>query len=132
MLVKSLYCRFFALLDFLLFFYLTDRKFIKRKVVFILTSIAITVIVTHIAFTFSFFMEKDKFYELLIFSSMLVVLHFMHKLLLHFFLKSLGKVNQPLVKPWKQYMMPVMNFNSFILIYILVYVYQCIAVFTEI
>lgn len=127
MIINILYCIFFGILDFTLYALITGTIKIEKRILWLIIIISITVIILHAGLMEIYLMKPKDFFGLLMFSVSLVILYYGSKLQDSFFATRKENFNQ---KIYETYML-VFDFVRYKLIYIMIYIYQFLAVWNE-
>jgi len=128
MLLNIFYCVFFGILDFVIYSILLGAFKVSKNIVMLMIGITAITIFLHIGiFEISGLMPWKDFFELLMFSIGFIILYFGSKLQDIYFQNRQQSLNQKLYENYKM----VLDFVRYKLIYIMIYIYQFLAVWNE-
>ncbi len=118
------YLMFFGVLNFLIFMFLTRKIKINSKVKIGLFSFLFLVLILHFLIFSKTIISDNHFFHLLISSIILIVLHYISLLPI----LAMKRIN----KSFENHIaLSGFNFIRFYIIYILVYLYQCISLLSN-
>ena len=126
MIINILYCLFFGVVNFLIVSYFAKVFNLTIRIRVALILIIAAVILVHVFFENGLLMEKNQFYNLLVFSFGFVVLNLCMNLVIPFLPKIYGK---QVLERFNKYLLPIMDFVRFKLIFLLIFIYQCMYIF---
>lgn len=128
MLLNIFYCAFFGMLDFVIYSVLSGAFKVPKNIILLIIGITAIIILLHTGmFKISSLMTWEDFFGLLMFSIGLVILHFGSKLQDVYFKNRQESLNQKLYENYKI----VFDFVRYKLIYVMIYIYQFLAVWNE-
>lgn len=126
--MNILYCLFFGVVDFSIYSVLTGTVKIPKNILILIIGITIFAVFIHTGLLkIDGLMEWKDFFGLLMFSIGLVILYFGSKLQDIYFQGRRESLNQQLYENYKT----VLDFVRYKLIYIMIYIYQFLAVWNE-
>lgn len=126
MIINGLYTIFFGGLNWVLFLYLSQKSEIKRQYFIALGAIIIIVLILHSIGEVNFLMSGRDFFNLLLFSFALIILHFFG-----IFQKKIFEILQNDGIEKKEFYgisIKIYDFMRYRLIYIMIYIYQVVAI----
>lgn len=127
MLLNIIYCIFFGLLDFVIYSILTKANISKNIVMLTIGATAIAILLHTGIFEINSLMSWKDFFGLLMFSIGLIILYFGSKLQDIYMQNKKDTLNQKLYNSYKT----VFDFVRYKLIYVMIYIYQFLAVWNE-
>lgn len=131
MFVNILYCLYFGLIAFILNVLLTKSNKINRGILLASSVVILIVIMLHTnLFEINFLMKSKDFFNLLNFSFGFVILHFGGKSQDYIRERQNNKTGGVSLQTFNSFMI-VVDFIRYKLIYIMIYLYQVLAVWNE-
>lgn len=128
MLLNIIYCIFFGCLDFVIYSKLTGAFKVSKNKIMLIIGVTVAVILLHRGiFNINGLMPWNDFIDLLMFSIGIVILYLGSKLQDIYIENKRASLNQRLYKNFKA----VIDFIRYKLIYIMIYIYQFLAVWNE-
>ncbi|CAG5002285.1 hypothetical protein DYBT9275_02858 [Dyadobacter sp. CECT 9275] len=128
MILNILYCLFFGILDFSIYLYLVRNDRIPKNILVVALSTIILIVFLHAGWIeISGLMKWNDFFGLLMFSIGIIILYFESKFQDSYIDSRKESLNQKLYERFK----PVFDFVRYKLIYIMIYVYQFLAVWND-
>jgi hypothetical protein len=128
MILNILYCLFFGALDFSIYLVLVRNERISKNILITALSIIISIVFLHVGLIeIKGLMKWNDFFGLSMFSVGIIILYFGSKFQDSYIHSRKESLNQKLYGSFK----PVFDFVRYKLIYIMIYVYQFLAVWNE-
>tara|TARA_B100001057_G_C22768762_1_gene918709 strand:- start:217 stop:609 length:393 start_codon:yes stop_codon:yes gene_type:complete len=130
MLIKIAYCLFFGLLNLYILAVLTKAIKINQVAILVLALLFVLAILIQFVSPPTELITNNTFKNLLFFSLSLIVLHFGSSIMLSIFESKIQSMNLS-NKFLEQVFIPAFNFIRLKLIYVLVFIFQCVQIISK-
>lgn len=128
MLINLIYCIFLASIDYVIYIHFTEKGKLNKSHYYLLGIVVLVFTITHLDFfNLPFLLSSRDFFHIFMFSIGLIIIHYQGTILSFFLKNKKGNIDEKVFETYHVFF----DFMRQKLIYIMIYIYQFLAIWNE-